>query len=69
MGSFLATLYERMEEMFAYSAIAKYAYVYITKPLDNHNPPFCLGCMGSHNTLSAETVLLRWSHIITECEK
>ena len=55
--------------MFAYSTIAKYASVYIAKPLDNHSPPFCLGCMGSDNKFNAETVLLCWNHIITECEK
>ena len=69
VDSFLVTSYERIEEMFAYSTIAKYAYVYIAKPLDNHSLPFCLGCMGSDNKFNAETVLLRWNHIITEYEK
>ena len=77
VDSYLATSYERIEEMFAGSAIAKYAYVYIAKyayvyiakPLDGHSPPFCLGCMGSDNKFNAETVLLRWNLIIKECEK
>jgi len=34
VNSYLATSYERIEEMFAGSAIAKYAYVYIAKLLD-----------------------------------
>lgn len=69
MDAYLATLYERIEEIFAGCTIAKYACVYIAKPLDSHSPPFCLGCMGSDNRFDTETVLLRWKHIISECKK
>ena len=69
VNAYLATSFERIEEMFKGCIVAKYAYVYIAKPLDNHSPPFCLGCMGTDNKFNAQNVLLRWNHIISECKK
>lgn len=69
IDSFLATSYERIANMFATCVIAKYAYVYMVKPLDSQSPLFCLGCIGTDNKFSAETVIMRWSYIVSECKK
>jgi len=66
---FLASSYEAIEKMFSTCVISKYAYVYIVKPLDFRSPSFCLGCIGSDNKFDAETVLLRWKYIASECQK
>ena len=45
------------------SVIAKYAYVYMVKPLD---PSFYLG---TDNKFNAETDIMCWSYIVSECKK
>ena len=67
--SFLATSYERIENMFSTCVIAKYAYVYMVKPLDLQSPSFCLGCVGTDNKFSAEMAIMRWNYIVDECKK
>lgn len=69
IDSFLATSYEQIENMFSTCIIAKYAYVYMVKPLDLQSPSFCLGCVGTDNKFSAEMVIMRWSYIVSECKK
>jgi len=44
--SFLATSFSTIENMFTKSPIAKYAYVYMAKPLQQNIPPFLLVMSG-----------------------
>ena len=69
INSFVATSYEQIEHMFSNYSIAKYAYAYMVKPLDSQSPSFCLGCLGTDNKFIAETVIMRWNYIVSECKK
>ena len=42
VDSFLAVLFEAIEKMFSKHKMAKYAYVYMAKPLALGVPAFCL---------------------------
>lgn len=63
---FLAISFKAIEQMFTN---AKYAYVYMAKPLTLNAPPFCLACFGTDDKFTAEHVMLRWQHICQECQK
>ena len=70
VNSFLAVSFEAIEKMFATTTIAKYAYVYMVKPLGTYDvPAFCLSCFGTDNKFTAEQVVLRWKYILGECQK
>ena len=69
VDSFLAVSFNVMEDMFRSAAKAKHAYVYMAQSLCLTAPPFCLACIGSDNTFTAQHVMLRWKHIYEECTK
>ena len=64
--AFIATDFESMQEFFSVSSVAKYAFVYMVKPLTDKVPAFCLSCIGTDNRFSAELVLKRWNYINSE---
>ena len=41
----------------------------MVKPLDSQSPSFCLGCVGTDNKFIAETVIMRWNYIVSDCKK
>ena len=62
VNSFLAVSFEAIEKMFATTTIAKYAYVYMVKPLGTYDvPAFCLSCFGTDNKFTTEQVVLSGS--------
>ena len=69
MGSFVASSFSAMEDMFCKNPIAKYAYIYMAQPLCHNVPPICLACLGTNNKFSAEDLLPRWRYIVEECSR
>lgn len=56
--------------MFATTTIAKYAYVYIGKPLSTSLvPAFCLSCFSTDNKFTTEQIVLCWKYILDECQQ
>jgi len=45
--------------MFRQNFVAKYAYVYMAKPICSNVPPFCLACLGTDSKFSAENIMAR----------
>ena len=68
-NSYLATSFALIEEAFKSGNVAKYAFVYMVKPLALDIPAFCLGCFGTDNKFCTDAVLKRWKHIVHECGK
>lgn len=69
IDSFLAVSFKAIEQMFSKNQMAKYAYVYMAKPLAVDAPSFCLACFGTDNKFTAEHVMLHWQYICQECQK
>lgn len=51
------------------SEVAKYAFVYMVKPLQEDVLAFCLACLGTDNKFCTQLVLNRWKYIWEECRK
>ena len=67
--TFLAVSFEAIERVFSENQMARYAYVYMAKPLSVNIPPFCLACFGTDNKFTTEHIMLRWKYIVQECQK
>ena len=64
---FLATSFERIEEIFMTESKAMYAYLYMAQALKPGVPPFCLALIGSDNCFTNKSVVARWKYILKEC--
>ena len=67
--TYIVNSFQSIEEAFAAGCLAKYAFVYMVKPLCHDAPAFCLGCLGTNNRFDADLVLKRWKYIVQECNK
>ncbi len=65
----MAVSFEAIERVFSENQMARYAYVYMAKPLSVNIPPFCLACFGTDNKFTTEHIMLRWKYIVQECQK
>ena len=65
----LAILFQTIEDSFKSSKISKCALVYMAQPLSPGVPSFPLACIGTDNKFSADILLKRWSHILSDCQK
>ena len=65
---FVAISFKSIVECFCSTDVAKYAFVYMARPLAEDVPGFCLCSMGTNNKIAAEHVLKRWTHLL-ECKK
>lgn len=68
-GSFLATSFDKIEQMFLSTSKASSAYIYVAQPLSPSAPPFCLCLIGTDNRFDANSVTHRWKYMIKECKK
>ena len=68
-GSFLATSFDGVEQMFSSASKASSAYIYVAQPLSPSTPPFCLCLIGTDNRFDANSVTHRWKYMIKECKK
>lgn len=67
--SFIAVSFEAMTEAFQNGKVANNAFVFMAQSLCDGVPAFCLACVGTDNKFSADLVLNRWTHIVSECKK
>jgi len=56
-SSFLATSFERIEEIFTNENRTKFAYLYMAQPMSSSIPPFCLNVIGTNNQFNAKSFL------------
>ena len=68
-GSFLATSFDGIEQMFSSASKASSAYIYVAQPLSPSTPPFSLCLIGTDNRFDANSVTHRWKYMIKECKK
>ena len=61
VDSFLAVSFDAIEKMFQDFQMARYAYVYMAKPLALGVPAFCLACFGSDNKFTTTDIMQRGS--------
>ncbi len=67
--AFLTSSFEAIESHFHYSAVSKYALLYMAQPLSPATLAFILACLGTDNRFNTEQVLKRWMYIREECSK
>ena len=67
--SFIAVSFEAMQDAFQNAKLANNAFVFMAQSLCDGVPAFCLACVGTDNKFSADLILNRWTHIVSECKK
>jgi len=68
-GSFLATSFDGIEQMFSSASKASSVYICVAQPLSPSTPPFCLCLIGTDNRFDANSVTHRWKYTIKECKR